>query len=122
VSQCFLRLQSYSDGNIPNFKIVAYILLGCTDSRGYVKFTLKYIIVGVKGVYQNVLKSSNHILLVTQDHMQSFKIVAYLLLGYCWLVEGGLLILKASLASAEVSAGAVAKADQHFLSCSDSDS
>ena len=45
--------------------------------------------------------------------MQSFKIVAYLLPGYFWLVEegGGLSILKASLASAEVSAGAVAKAD-----------
>ena len=48
--------------------------------------------------------------------MQSFKIVFYLLLGYFWLVggEGGLSILKASLASAEVSAGAVAKADKHF--------
>jgi hypothetical protein len=45
--------------------------------------------------------------------MQSFKIVAYLLLGYFWLVEGeDLLIIEASLASAEVSAGAVAKADQ----------
>jgi hypothetical protein len=47
--------------------------------------------------------------------MQSFKIVAYLLLGYFWLVEGEeeLLKLKAFLASAEVSAGAVAKADQY---------
>jgi hypothetical protein len=64
--------------------------------------------------------------------MQNFKTVAYLLLGFFWLVEcyGGytvmlwwlycdvmvailtLLILKASLATAEVSAGAVAKADQ----------
>ena len=48
--------------------------------------------------------------------MQSFKIVAYLLLGYLWLVEeGGLLILKASLASAEVSAGAVANANLLIL-------
>jgi hypothetical protein len=31
------------------FKIVAYQLLGSTDSGGYVKFTSKYIIVGVKG-------------------------------------------------------------------------
>jgi hypothetical protein len=34
---------------MPNFKIVAYLLLGCTDSRGYVKFTPKYIIVGGEG-------------------------------------------------------------------------
>ena len=46
VSQFFLRLQSYSYGNMPNFKIVACLLLGCTDSGGYVKFTPKYIIVG----------------------------------------------------------------------------
>jgi hypothetical protein len=32
-----------------NFKIVAYILLGCTDSGGYVKFTPKCIIVGGEG-------------------------------------------------------------------------
>ena len=49
VSQFFLRLQSYSYGNMPNFKIVAYLLLGCTDSGGYVKFTPKYIIVGGEG-------------------------------------------------------------------------
>jgi hypothetical protein len=46
VSQYFLRLQSYSYGNMPNFKIVAYLLLGCTDSGGYIKFNPKYIIVG----------------------------------------------------------------------------
>ena len=49
--------------------------------------------------------------------MQSFKIVAYLLLGYFWLVRIKIkkivLIIKASLASAEVLAGAVAKADQY---------
>ena len=47
--------------------------------------------------------------------MQNYKTVAYLLLGYFWLVEGEeeLLILKASLASAEVSAGVLAKADQY---------
>jgi hypothetical protein len=49
MSQFFLRLQSYSYGNMPNFKIVAYLLLGCTDSVGYVKFTPKYIIVGGEG-------------------------------------------------------------------------
>ena len=42
--------------------------------------------------------------------MQNLKIVAYLLLGYFWLVqkkekEKDLLIIKASLATAEVSAG-----------------
>ena len=46
VSQFVLRLQSYSYGNMPNFTIVAYLLLGCTDSGGYVNFTPKYIIVG----------------------------------------------------------------------------
>ena len=48
--------------------------------------------------------------------MQSFKIAALLLLGYFWLVkeeEENLLILIATLATTEVSAGAVAKADQH---------
>ena len=45
VSHFFLRLQSYSFG----FKIVAYFLLGCTDSGGYVKFTPKYITVGGEG-------------------------------------------------------------------------
>jgi hypothetical protein len=66
------------------FKIVAYLLLGCSDSGGYVKFTPKYIIVG-----GDFFKGSNHILLVTEDHMQHFKILPYLLLGYFWLVEGG---------------------------------
>ena len=47
--------------------------------------------------------------------MQSFKIVADLLLGYFWLVmiKKILLIIKASLATAEVSAWAWAKADQY---------
>jgi hypothetical protein len=35
--------------HIPNFKIVAYLLLGYTDSGGYVKFTSKNIIVGGEG-------------------------------------------------------------------------
>jgi hypothetical protein len=35
---------------MPNFKIVAYLLLGCTASGGYVKFTPKYIIVGGEGI------------------------------------------------------------------------
>jgi hypothetical protein len=50
--------------------------------------------------------------------MQNYKIVAYLLLGYFWLVKKKmikiLLMIEASLATAEVSAGAVAKADQKF--------
>ena len=48
--------------------------------------------------------------------MQNFKIVALLLLGYFWLVMKKmmleLLIIIATLATAEVSAGALAKADQ----------
>ena len=51
--------------------------------------------------------------------MQNFKTVAYLLLGYFWLVKMKfkkiLLIIKASLATAEVSAGGLAKADQKYL-------
>ena len=54
--------------------------------------------------------------MVTEEPMQSFKIVAYLLLGYFWLVGRTEIVLKvkASLAWAEVSAGAVAKADQYI--------
>jgi hypothetical protein len=65
-----------------NFKIGAYLLLECTDSGGYVKFTQKYIIVGVKGGYQHFVKGYNRILQVTKDHMQHFKIIANLLLCY----------------------------------------
>jgi hypothetical protein len=48
------------------------------------------------------------------SQLVNFKTVANLLLGYFWLVDWKkiLLKLKASLASAEVLAGAVAKADQ----------
>ena len=35
--------------HMPNFKIILYLLLGCSDSGGYVKFTSKYIIVGGEG-------------------------------------------------------------------------
>jgi hypothetical protein len=38
------------------------------------------------GGSQYFVQGSKHILLVTQDHMQSFKLVAYLLLGSFWLV------------------------------------
>jgi hypothetical protein len=41
---------------MPNFKIVAYLLLGCTDSGGYVKFTPKYIIVGGDGGVSEFVK------------------------------------------------------------------
>jgi hypothetical protein len=64
-----------------SFKIVAYLLLGCTDSGGYVKYTPKYIIVGgERGGLRIFFKVPIR---------QSFKIVAYLLLGYFWLVGGG---------------------------------
>ena len=55
--------------------------------------------------------------------MQNFKIVALLLLGFFWLVmmkiKKELLIIIATLATIEVSAGALAKADQKdsFNSC-----
>ena len=55
--------------------------------------------------------------MVIQEVMQNFKIVALLLLGYFWLVmkmkiKKELLIIIATLATAEVSAGTLAKADQ----------
>ena len=57
--------------------------------------------------------------MVIQEVMQNFKIVALLLLGYFWLVIKmkkmkmmELLIIIATLATAEVSAGALAKDDQ----------
>jgi hypothetical protein len=81
--------------HIQNFKFIAYLLLGCTDSKGYVKFTPKYITVGGEGGVSELFLRSNHlwkvsnlILVVTQDHMQNFESVANLLLGYFWLVGG----------------------------------
>jgi hypothetical protein len=47
---------------MPDFKIGAYLLLGCTDSGGYVKFPPKYIIVGGEGAVSEFFKGSNHIL------------------------------------------------------------
>ena len=52
------RILLVTQDQMPNFKIVAYLLLGCTDSGGYVKFTPKYIIVGVKGGIRNLLKGA----------------------------------------------------------------
>ena len=70
----------------------------------------------MKGGYENFFKSSRLILLVIQEVMQNFKIVASLLLGYFWLVmiKKELLIIIATLATTEVSAGALAKADQNI--------
>ena len=60
--QFCLRLQSYSYGSMQNFKIVAYLLLGCSDSGGYVKFTPKYIIVGGEGgVSEFVLRFQSYL-------------------------------------------------------------
>ena len=52
--------------------------------------------------------------------MKNFKVVAQLLVGYFWLVMKKikikeLLILIATLATTEVSVGALAKADQKYL-------
>ena len=52
--------------------------------------------------------------------MKNFKVVAQLLVGYFWLVMKmikKLLILIATLATTEVSVGALAKADQKYISC-----
>ena len=61
-----------------SFKIIALLLL--TDSGGYVKFTLKYIIVQGEGGYWDFFKYSKFILLVIEEVMQSFKTIALILL------------------------------------------
>ena len=72
----------------------------------------------MKEGYKKFVFRSKLILLVIQEVMQNFKIVALLLLGYFWLVMKKikikeLLIIIATLATTEVSAGALAKADQN---------
>ena len=103
---------------MPNFKIVAYLLLGCTDSGGYVKFTSKYIIVGGEGgVSEYFLRFQSYSFGNSGPHakFQNRSLAPSRLFGVRWELEELELILlkvKASLASADVSAGAVAKADQ----------
>jgi hypothetical protein len=99
------------------FKIVAYLLLGCTDSGGYVKFTPKYIIVGGKGgVSAFYLRFQSYSFGNSGPHakFQNRSLAPSRLKGSRWEeeLEELLLKVKATLASAEVSAGAVAKADQ----------
>jgi hypothetical protein len=101
---------------MPNFKIIAYLLLGCTDSGGYTKFTPKYIIVGGEGgVSDSVLMSQSYSFGNSGPHanFQNRSSAPSRLKGVRWEEEQDLLVkVKASLASPEVSAGAVAKADQ----------
>ena len=77
-----------------SFKIVAYLLLGCSDSGGYVKFTPKYIIVGGEGggrVSEFVLRFRSYSFGNSGPHAK-FQIIANLLLVYFWLVWGDTLI------------------------------
>ena len=96
------------------FKIVACLLLGCTDSGGFVKFTPKYIIVGgERGLSEFFLRFQSYSFGNSGPHakFQNRSLALSRLEG-----SSGrrriLLKVNASLASAEVSAGAVAKADQ----------
>ena len=57
------------------------------------------------GGYPNFFFTPNLIFFVTRNAVQNFKIVAQLLLGLFWLLKKILLIIVASLATAEVSAG-----------------
>jgi hypothetical protein len=101
---------------MPNFKIVAYLLLGCTDSGGYVKFTPKYIIVGgERGVSELYLRFQSYSFGNSGPHakFQNRSLAPSRLKGVSER-RRNYTILKASLASAEVSAGAVAKADQKY--------
>ena len=71
--------------------------------------------VGAGGVGQFFFYPKSYFF-VTRNSVQNFKIVAQLLLGYFWLVIKKmmeLLILIATLATTEVSVGALAKADQN---------
>ena len=62
-----------------SFKIIALLIL--PDSGRYVKFTLKYTIVRDEGgVLEFFLNVPKHILSVSEELKQSFKIVALLLL------------------------------------------
>jgi hypothetical protein len=55
VSEFLLRFQSFFwviQDHMPHFKIKAYLLLGCTESGGYVKFTPKiYIFLKVQIIF-----------------------------------------------------------------------
>ena len=66
-----------------HIQVVAILLLSYCWLN--LKFTLKYTIVGGEGEILNFYKGSKLILLVTQELMQSFKIIALFLLGYFWL-------------------------------------
>ena len=111
---------------MPNFKIVAFLLLGCTDSGGYVKFTPKYIIVGGEGgvsdfflMFQSYsfgnsgpnAKFQNRSLAPSRLKGSSgmFQRLYWMFQRlYCFKLK-----IKATLAIAEVSARALAKADQY---------
>jgi hypothetical protein len=96
-----------------SLKVVAYLLLGCSDSGGYVKFTPKNIIVGGEvGVLDFFLRFQSYSFGNSGPHakFKNRSLAPSRLKGTRW--EDLLLKVKASLASAEVSAGAVAKADQ----------
>ena len=69
------------------------------------------------GGFPNFLFTPNLIFFVSRNSVKNFKVVAQLLVGYFWLVMKKikikeLLILIATLATTEVSVGALAKADQ----------
>ena len=70
-----------------SFKIVACLLLGYFWLN--LKFTPKYTMVGGHGGVLKFVLRSIPFLLVTMEPTQSFKIVAYLLLGYFWLADPG---------------------------------
>ena len=76
-----------SKDHLKSFKVKAFLLLGKFWLN--LRFTPKYTTVGVERGYLNFLKSFNLIFLVSKDHIKSFKIVAFLLLGYFWLVSAG---------------------------------
>ena len=69
--------------------------------------------------FPNFLFTPNLIFFVSRNSVKNFKVVAQLLVGYFWLVMKKikikeLLILIATLATTEVSVGALAKADQNL--------
>ena len=97
-----------------NFKIVASLLLGYFWLVMKMKIKIKELLIIIATLATAEVSAGALAKAVIQEVMQNFKIVALLLLGYFWLVMKmkikikELLIIIATLATTEVSAGALA--------------
>ena len=80
VLEFFFKFQAYSFG--PSGGHEKFQNHSFTPSRLFIKFTPKYSTMRGEGGVLDFFLSSRLILLVIQEVMQNFKIVALLLLGY----------------------------------------